>query len=132
MCNKRPKNLRDRLVRADLGSEKQNQTQRYLTVEKKDTYPCLRCAQCTNVIKGDSFYHPQTGKMFKIRGYHTCNSKNFVYIIKCPCGLLYVGKTSQCIKHVFVNTDQLLEHNICSYQFPFTSREVILSHRNTK
>lgn len=95
MCNKCTRNLRDQSVRADLGSDYQSPRHRLLSTKKAGTYPC--CAQCTNVIKGDTFYHPHTGRAFKMKGYHLC-VYNVIYSIKCPCGLLYVGETSQQVK----------------------------------
>ncbi|CAJ0955832.1 unnamed protein product [Ranitomeya imitator] len=45
---------------------------------------------CSNIIKGDSFTHPHSGKRFSIKGHFTCNTTFVVYLIKCPCGLGYV------------------------------------------
>ncbi|CAJ0956662.1 unnamed protein product [Ranitomeya imitator] len=30
--------------------------------------------------------------------FFTCNSKSVIYAIKCPCGKVYVGETTQAIK----------------------------------
>ncbi|CAJ0962964.1 unnamed protein product [Ranitomeya imitator] len=56
------------------------------------------CAQCANVLKGPKISHPQTGSDIPIQGFFTCNSKEVVYAIKCPCGKMYVGETTQAIK----------------------------------
>ncbi|CAJ0963374.1 unnamed protein product [Ranitomeya imitator] len=39
-----------------------------------------------------------TGSDIPIQGFFTCNSKDVVYAIKCPCGKMYVGETTQAIK----------------------------------
>ncbi|CAJ0964574.1 unnamed protein product [Ranitomeya imitator] len=98
MCNRRATNIKDKLVRADIGSTRPTMSQSVLTPRRQGTFPCLSCASCSNIIKSDSVTHPRTGKTYPIRGYYTCNSNFVVYVIKCPCGLLYVGETTQHIK----------------------------------
>ncbi|OCT65784.1 hypothetical protein XELAEV_18042032mg [Xenopus laevis] len=76
------------------------------------TFPCLSCANCNNITKGQSFTHPHTGWKFNITNYYTCNSTFVIYLIKCPCGLAYVGETTQKVK------DRIKQHksNIrCNY-----------------
>ncbi|CAJ0950957.1 unnamed protein product [Ranitomeya imitator] len=96
-CFKRAPNLRDTLVKADIGSSTVTR-QLFLNTPRKGTFPCLHCAQCNNVLKGDTITHPRSGKQYKIHGFFTCNSSYVVYVLKCPCGLLYVGETSQSIR----------------------------------
>ncbi|CAJ0954909.1 unnamed protein product [Ranitomeya imitator] len=96
-CFKRAPNLRDNLVKADIDTNITTR-QRFLGTPREGTFPCLRCVQCNNVQKGGSIRHPRSGKEFKIRGYFTCDSTYVIYVIKCPCGLLYVGETSQSIR----------------------------------
>ncbi|CAJ0933473.1 unnamed protein product, partial [Ranitomeya imitator] len=96
-CFKRAPNLRDTLVKADIGTSTVTR-QLFLNTPRKGTFPCLHCAQCNNVLKGDTITHPRSGKEYKIHGFFTCNSSYVVYVLKCPCGLLYVGETSQSIR----------------------------------
>ncbi|CAJ0955511.1 unnamed protein product, partial [Ranitomeya imitator] len=96
--NKRCSNIKDHLVRADVGPSKRGLTQGVLTSPHNGTFPCLSCHQCSNVLKGDSFTHPRSGKRFPIKGQFNCNSSFVVYLIKCPCGLGYVGETTQHIR----------------------------------
>ncbi|XP_077124264.1 uncharacterized protein LOC143781516 [Ranitomeya variabilis] len=97
-CYKRARNIRDTLVKADIGSGSRSSTQRFLSQPRTGTYPCLHCNQCGNVLKGDHFYHPHSGKRYQIKDYSTCDTSFVVYSIKCPCGLLYIGETSQPIR----------------------------------
>ncbi|CAJ0968324.1 unnamed protein product [Ranitomeya imitator] len=98
ISNKRCPSIRDKLVRADVGSSKRELTQRVFSTPRNGTFPCLVCLQCSNIIKGDSFTHPRSGKRFSIKGHFTCNTTFVVYLIKCPCGLGYVGETTQHIR----------------------------------
>lgn len=96
---KRGKNLRDNLVHADFQSGSSAATgQTLLAPLPKGNYPCGHCAQCNNTYKTGFFNHPHTGKKFKIKGTITCASTSVVYLIRCPCGLAYVGKTSRQLK----------------------------------
>ncbi|CAJ0968597.1 unnamed protein product [Ranitomeya imitator] len=97
-CFRRPRNICDKLVRADIGTIQQTSTQRFLTNPKYGTFPCLQCTQCNNVTRGSTFYHPHNGKQYNIKGYFTCDTSFVVYLIKCPCGLCYIGETTQPIK----------------------------------
>ncbi|CAJ0959891.1 unnamed protein product [Ranitomeya imitator] len=73
-CDKRSDNLRNYLVRADIGSSRPSIKQRVLSTPRNGTFPCLGCLQCSNVTKGDSFTHPRSGHRFPIKGHFTCDS----------------------------------------------------------
>ncbi|OCT61534.1 hypothetical protein XELAEV_18047563mg [Xenopus laevis] len=45
-----------------------------------------------------TFEHPTTGSKYPLKGYYSCLSKFAVYVLLCPCGLLYVGETTLQIK----------------------------------
>ncbi|XP_077134833.1 uncharacterized protein LOC143788815 [Ranitomeya variabilis] len=98
MCTRRPRNIRDKVVRADLGSHKPPLTRTLTDQRRTGTFPCLSCMSCSNIIKGNEVIHPRTGKSYPIKDYYTCATSFVVYIIKCPCGLLYVGETTQAIR----------------------------------
>ncbi|OCT76297.1 hypothetical protein XELAEV_18031497mg [Xenopus laevis] len=59
------------------------------------TFPCLNCANCNNITKGQTFTHPQTGQRINITDVYKCNSTFVIYLIKWPRGLAYVGETTQ-------------------------------------
>ncbi|CAJ0955171.1 unnamed protein product, partial [Ranitomeya imitator] len=82
ICNKRCSNIKDCLVRADVGPSIRGPIQRVLSSPRNGTFPCLGCHQCSNITKG----------------HFTCNSSFVVYLIKCPCGLGYVGETTQHVR----------------------------------
>ena len=61
-------------------------------------FPCSNCVHCNAMIRGGEFLHPQSGKKLKVRGTISCKTKFVVYMLKCPCGLCYVGKTKRELK----------------------------------
>ena len=95
MVHKRPPNLRNLLVRSHL---QQPAPSHFLTKIPDGNYKCGKCAQCSFTYKCHTFDHPVTGKRFKIRGVISCTSTNIIYLIKCVCGLAYVGKTFRALK----------------------------------
>ncbi|CAJ0955407.1 unnamed protein product [Ranitomeya imitator] len=97
-CFRRPNNLKNKIVRSDVGSPASTLRQTFLQTPRRGTFPCLQCAQCANVLRGHKISHPLTGADIPIRGFFTCQSTQVVYAIKCPCGKIYVGETSQAIK----------------------------------
>ncbi|CAJ0965952.1 unnamed protein product [Ranitomeya imitator] len=98
MCKRRPRNFRDSLVKADIRSLTKQPRQQFLGTQRTGTFPCLGCACCANVIKSSEFTHPHTGKKFNIKGFYTCETNFVVYLVKCPCGLMYVGETIQHVR----------------------------------
>ena len=97
--NKRGRNIRDSLVKANFSSIKPAQpTQTLLSPIPNGNYPCGHCAQCNNTNKAKVFNHPLTGKPFPIKNVITCASTHVIYMLRCPCGLAYIGKTTRKLK----------------------------------
>ena len=97
--NKRGRNIRDSLIKAHFSSGKPAQlTQTLLSPIPNGNYPCGHCAQCNNTNKASNFYHPLTGKSFPIKSIITCASTHVIYMLRCPCGLAYIGKTTRKLK----------------------------------
>ncbi|CAJ0954389.1 unnamed protein product [Ranitomeya imitator] len=121
--HKKPPNLWNLLVRADIGSTRFKDMQTFLATQRKGTFPCLHRLQCSNVTRGNSFTHPRSGKRFPIRGFFSCDSSFGLYLIKCPCGLGYVGETTQ---HIW---DCISQHksSICCKSFIISSQRMNIS-----
>lgn len=92
---KRPPNLNNMLVRAELPPVSQPH---FLQDIPQGNYRCGHCTQCNFTQKTKTFNHPRTGKSYKIKGVITCNTSNVIYMLKCPCGLAYIGKTTRPLK----------------------------------
>ncbi|XP_066465117.1 uncharacterized protein [Eleutherodactylus coqui] len=97
MAYRRGRNLNDELVHTTVEAER-GPRGRFLIPPRKGNFPCLGCVCCRNLMKGHTFRHPLTGKQFPIRSRYTCNTSYVVYLLTCPCGLGYVGETTQEVK----------------------------------
>ena len=60
-------------------------------------HPCKKCTVCKYNISSRSknleFRSTVTGKTYPIKHFCTCSTKYVVYLITCPCGQQYVGRT---------------------------------------
>lgn len=97
ICYKRPKSIRDKLIKADIGRLTWVYRQQFLWTWKCKTFLCLSWSQCSNVIKVEYFTYPHTGLRYYVKDYVTCDPKYVVYLLKYPCGLIYVRETTQCL-----------------------------------
>ncbi|OCT76224.1 hypothetical protein XELAEV_18031426mg, partial [Xenopus laevis] len=79
-------------------TQKKQQKKLFWGSPKKGTYPCLNCICCSSIIKGDTVCHPTKGNAIRLRDFCTCETKNGIYMLKCPCGLAYIGQTSRAVK----------------------------------
>lgn len=103
---RRGPNLRNRVVRVTIHTVS-NQTP--LASLKNGNYPCGNCAQCNSTQKAFEFKHSRSGKSHPARGVVTCNTKNVIHILKCPCDkVLNCGKTTCCLKQ------RMSEHKVPS------------------
>uniref|UniRef100_A0A8C5PUI2 Reverse transcriptase domain-containing protein n=1 Tax=Leptobrachium leishanense TaxID=445787 RepID=A0A8C5PUI2_9ANUR len=98
MCYRRNRNLRDLLVHTDQFTRNQ-----ITLVTNPGCFRCLGCTTCNFVNPCKSFQHPHTGRTFKIRFRLTCTTRFVVYVLTCPCGLAYVGKTTTDLRTRMAN-----------------------------
>ncbi|XP_041417084.1 uncharacterized protein LOC108715416 [Xenopus laevis] len=88
---KRGKSIGDQLTKTDIKRHKYKKP----VSERVGTFPCLNCGHCSGVIKGDVCTHPSKGFPIGLKCFATCNTEGVIYLLKCPCGLGYVGQTSR-------------------------------------
>lgn len=98
MAYKRGKKFPGYLGKGRCGFIGKTRTNIFRGFQKMGTFPCLNSASCSNITKGSQFTHPQTGQKIDIKKCFTYNSTFVVYLIKCPCGIAYVGETTQKVK----------------------------------
>ncbi|XP_041929101.1 uncharacterized protein LOC121693623 [Alosa sapidissima] len=108
LCLKDPPNLRNLLVRA----HHPPQSDHFLHQIPQGNYKCGKCAQCNFTTKTKSFNHPLTGKPLHIKGVITCNTNNVIYMLRFPCGLAYIGKTTRSLKtRIAEHRSNIRNHN---------------------
>ncbi|KAM9324586.1 glycerol-3-phosphate acyltransferase 1, mitochondrial [Gastrophryne carolinensis] len=117
-------NLRDMLVKAD-PQEKYSRPP-ILMSSKRGTFRCNNCNICNSLILGAELAHPHSGQMIKLGGPFNCLTEYCVYLLKCPCGLAYVGKTVGPFKKRFqqhrsdirININRHLKGESIDYEKP--------------
>lgn len=74
----------------------------------KGFFGCGRCYSCVRVPSNNKrvkeFSNPHRGKLHTIEDFISCDTIGVVYAIKCPCNLIYVGRTTRALK------DRMEEH----------------------
>ncbi|XP_075462091.1 protein-arginine deiminase type-2 isoform X2 [Ascaphus truei] len=81
---------------------------------------CNKCIGCKYGQKCKDFKSNITGISFPIRSFITCRSPFVVYLLECPCGLQYVGRTGRPLKrrlaeHVFNIKRGLETHSVSNH-----------------
>ncbi|OCT76189.1 hypothetical protein XELAEV_18031384mg [Xenopus laevis] len=94
---KRARSVGDQLTRTDIGVRCSRQPT-FFGTPQKGTYPCLTCQCGSSIIKGNKFNHPSKGYEIGLKDFATCTTMGVIYMIKCPCGKAYVGKTKRQIR----------------------------------
>ena len=128
-AKKRANNLSDKLIKNDISIKPLH----FLSTLPPGNFPCKGCINCNAMITGDTIIHPHTGKKIKVKGRITCKTKYVVYLLKCPCGFCYVGKTKRELKTRIIehksnirNKDEKspvarhfnnIKHDICTLRF---------------
>lgn len=79
-------------------NQPQHQT---LSIDLKGFFACRRCICCRTVQirhRGMTQITNVENEVFNIREFITCNTSFVVYLLWCPCGLYYVGRTKRLLR----------------------------------
>ena len=96
VANRRPRNLKDLLVRASLKPPQINH-------EGSSQCRRPRCKTCAHIKTGTRFDSATTGETFHVRATANCKTRNVVYLIECRiCNKQYVGETENAL-HLRMN-----------------------------
>ncbi|XP_068099729.1 uncharacterized protein [Hyperolius riggenbachi] len=90
------KSLREILVQADPVHKYERST--FTFSDRKGCYKCYKCNVCNSLITGKYFSDPRNGRKHYLKDYYNCNTEYCTYMLRCPCGLAYVGKTTNAFK----------------------------------
>ncbi|PIK41662.1 hypothetical protein BSL78_21493 [Apostichopus japonicus] len=98
---RRPRNLRDLLVRAAVPPLTSN-----LTPIQHGTFKCDRTSRCIvcshHIVESNSITSHSMQLTHKTKGHITCTTTNVIYLISCRvCGIQYVGETKTTLKKRF-------------------------------
>ena len=122
---RRPKNLRDLLVRAQL------KPQEFLPILGSSPCESRRCLTCQHIRTGITIHSNCTGKTFNVWATATCKTANVIYLIECKlCHMQYVGETQNPL-HIRVNGHRNdIRHKRCDKPVAahFCSTDHSLSH----
>lgn len=65
-------------------------------------YACRRCKTCAKVnspIRGLTEFTSTGNNMnLKIKDFNTCSTTHVVYVLQCPCNIMYLGRTKRTLK----------------------------------
>lgn len=108
---KRAPNLRDKLVH-NVVEPPPLKPKMFWDV--KGFYGCGRCYSCVRIPDNNrrvkEFLNPMNGLSYTIRDFISCDTIGVVYALKCPCNLIYVGRTTRALK------DRIEEHVRCIHK----------------
>lgn len=112
---RRPKNLRDMLVRAKLNhTQPARKRQNTGSISTTPLNECKRknCRYCPNLDKSGRIKCTYTGREYMAKYNVTCKSNNLIYCITCKrCGLQYVGQTKRRLMDRFQNHYWITQKN---------------------
>lgn len=66
----------------------------------KGFFPCRRCAvfRSSKTVKSSTFSSFVTSKVYSIKDFITCGIVGVIYLLNCPCGFQYIGRTTRALK----------------------------------
>lgn len=122
---RRAPTLRDQITRSYIGGPKKKRpTQVDLEGQVLSgfhyCYRCMGCRTTQNKTKRSCFSKKESDKTHKIEDFITCSTDHVVYCVECPCGKLYVGRTTRPLQvrireHIYNIKKKLVSHNLSSH-----------------
>ena len=95
---KRPKNLRELIIKAKVPPPQNMRPQREIRGMRKCGTTCTACPY----IKEDKKIKIDQQNTWNLYRKHTCNSFNIIYMLECnldKCKLRYIGESKRSVKH---------------------------------
>ena len=115
---RRPKNLRDYLVKAKLPTTEEGKKQ---TEPSSPRAKCdnTKCRYCSRLNKTGRVTSHTTGRSYTCMKNVDCTSNNLVYCINCKkCGKQYIGQTKNTLKTRFQSHFYLIKHQKNEHEVP--------------
>ena len=93
-------------------------------------YQCRRCQVCSlnrcRARRTTDFASTVTSKSHTIEPFITCSTEGVVYILECPCGLQYVGRTKRPLQ---VRLNEHINNIRNGYTKHSVSKHYLLKHK---
>ena len=96
---KRPKNIRDKMIRSKVPPLPSSRPKRDLPGMKK----CHKCGACPFVKEGRTAQSSSTNYKLDINSTVDCSTQNIIYLLGCrKCNQQYIGETERSMKERFL------------------------------
>ncbi|XP_069500915.1 uncharacterized protein [Ambystoma mexicanum] len=105
---KKSTTVRNLIMRNDVSTKKRplQQTNLWGLPPVVGHFPCGNCSMCTQTRKTVNV-DLGLDRMWNINEHTNCNTNNVIYLIVCPCKLIYIGKTNRKCR------TRMIEHRSC-------------------
>lgn len=77
-------------------------------------YKCGHRVHCDNITIMNVFYHPRTGKEYKIQTIN-CSTTNVIYMLTCICRAAYIGQTTRALILCIAEYNAAIHYKIKDY-----------------
>ena len=117
---RKPKSLKDILVRADISPWSAYNGQ----CQKCDWRRCMTCknVQCTH-----KFSSTHTGEKIIIYCNANCKTENIIYLLECSiCGLQYIGETNKNLVNAWMATEAMQIANLTFHSADISDRRATM------
>lgn len=86
---RKAKSIKDQII-----SSHYNENPNKICCKTVGTFKCGTCPQCPYMVQ-TKFVRLPGGELLRHHHFANCNTENLVYLLQCPCGNYYVGKTNR-------------------------------------
>lgn len=104
------------------------QTRMWLSNLTVDFHRSSHCKACDYMSTVKEFINPTDGRKYQIRQFFNCSMERVIYVAKCPCPRIYIGKTIRQVRR------RILQHisSIRAGQDTLISRHMRFFHNKEK
>lgn len=76
------------------------------------------CLTCQFIEHGQSSFSDRSGHVYDIRQFITCSTEYVIYVLICPCKLLYVGRTMRTLRKRIGEHRPLIQKGLPEHSVP--------------
>ena len=88
--------------------------------DRKGIFQCKKraCLTCQFITHGTDKIHLPSGKLLNIKHFVTCSTEFVVYVLRCSCGLFYVGRTIRALRARIGDHRRLIKKGCTEHSVP--------------